>query len=273
MSLCCAPPLVKSVQASRPQIPWPGHRGAPAACIAWAGTGIRKEPAVAGIQVAVACWTDGICSPLGRICNTWGVKLGNGLPLLSLATGGSAWAATRQTATLVRTFCCCCCCCCFRPAVIWRLLFIFFPVVHLLLFSMCGPFFCPHSVDHSMSSPSSNHGSNHVAVPVPDHHAGRLHSGQDLLAQALHWRHIPGLGQPDGGRGLLRALSVRGAGGEGEAAVLGHGGPGEVQVRMPTVLLPPTPPPIPGNTLHSNSPVRSCQALLKNTICSHFQDG
>lgn len=83
--------------------------------------------------------------PLGRICNTWGVKLGNGLLQLSVATGESAWAATRQTATLVRSFCCCCCCF-FRPLVIWRLLFPSRAPVDFLLFPVWPLFFSLYSM-------------------------------------------------------------------------------------------------------------------------------
>lgn len=82
----------------------------------------------------------------------------------------------------------------------------------------------------------STSGSDSVAVPVQDHYARRLHSWQIFPCEALHWRHVPGFHQPDGGCRLLRPLFGGGRGGPCKASVLGHGWAGEVQVRMMSPL-------------------------------------
>lgn len=69
-----------------------------------------------------------------------------------------------------------------------------------------------------------------MAVPVPGDHAGGLDSGEVLVAAALHRGCLPGRRQPDGGGGLLRPVCGAGTGATGEAAVLGYGRAGAVQV-------------------------------------------
>lgn len=69
-----------------------------------------------------------------------------------------------------------------------------------------------------------------MALPVPGDHAGGFDGGQILPAAALHRGRLPGCRQSDGGGGFLRPVRGVGAGAAGQAAVLGHGWAGALQV-------------------------------------------